>query len=66
MSTNAVQIIVRQSRAASRQLASAADSTRNLALANISTDKPHVRGPVGPDELTTYKWVAYGDGHLRS
>lgn len=32
----------------------------------ISTDKLHARGPVGPDELTTYKWVAYGNGHLRS
>lgn len=36
------------------------------AVVGISTDKLHVRGPVGPDELTTYKWVAYGDGHLRS
>jgi glutamate-5-semialdehyde dehydrogenase len=32
----------------------------------ISTDKLHARGPVGPDELTTYKWVAYGNGQLRS
>ena len=31
----------------------------------ISTDKLHARGPVGPDELTTYKWVVYGSGHLR-
>ncbi|MEE9337283.1 MAG: glutamate-5-semialdehyde dehydrogenase [Methylococcaceae bacterium] len=31
----------------------------------ISTDKLHARGPVGPDELTTYKWVVYGNGHLR-
>jgi len=35
-------------------------------VVGISTDKLHVRGPVGPDELTTYKWVAYGDGHLRT
>lgn len=35
-------------------------------VVGISTDKLHVRGPVGPDELTTYKWVAYGDGHLRN
>ena len=32
----------------------------------ISTDKLHARGPVGPDELTTYKWVVYGNGHLRN
>lgn len=31
----------------------------------ISTDKLHARGPVGPSELTTYKWVVYGNGHLR-
>jgi glutamate-5-semialdehyde dehydrogenase len=34
-------------------------------VVGISTDKLHVRGPVGPDELTSYKWVAYGEGHLR-
>jgi len=34
-------------------------------VVGISIDKLHVRGPVGPDGLTTYKWVAYGDGHLR-
>ena len=35
-------------------------------VVGISTDKLHVRGPVGPDELTSYKWVAYGNGHLRA
>jgi glutamate-5-semialdehyde dehydrogenase len=31
----------------------------------ISTDKFHARGPCGLKELTTYKYVAYGDGHIR-
>ncbi|MBN2411472.1 glutamate-5-semialdehyde dehydrogenase [candidate division KSB1 bacterium] len=35
------------------------------AVVGISTDKLHARGPVGPNDLTSYKWVVYGDGHLR-
>lgn len=31
----------------------------------ISTDRLHARGPMGLDELTTYKWVVEGQGHLR-
>ncbi len=31
----------------------------------ISTDKFHARGPCGLRELTTYKYVVIGDGHIR-
>ena len=31
----------------------------------ISTDKFHARGPCGLRELTSYKWVVTGDGHIR-
>jgi glutamate-5-semialdehyde dehydrogenase len=31
----------------------------------ISTDKFHARGPCGLKELTTYKWVVFGEGHCR-
>ena len=31
----------------------------------IATGKLHARGPVGLSELTTYKWVAYGNGQIR-
>ena len=31
----------------------------------ISTDKLHARGPMGLEELTTYKWVVFGDGQIR-
>ena len=32
----------------------------------ISTDKFHARGPCGMRELTTYKYVVRGDGHVRT
>lgn len=32
----------------------------------ISTDKFHARGPCGIDELTSYKYVVYGSGQVRS
>ncbi len=31
----------------------------------ISTQRLHARGPMGLRELTTYKWVAVGDYHVR-
>ena len=31
----------------------------------ISTDKLHARGPMGVDELTSYKWVIVGTGQIR-
>lgn len=31
----------------------------------VSTQRLHVRGPMGLRELTTYKWVAQGDYHVR-
>jgi glutamate-5-semialdehyde dehydrogenase len=32
----------------------------------ISTQKLHARGPMGLEELTTYKWVVFGDGQVRT
>lgn len=32
----------------------------------ISTDKFHARGPCGLVELTTYKYIVVGDGHVRT
>lgn len=32
----------------------------------ISTDKLHARGPMGLEELTTYKYVVTGDGTIRT
>ena len=32
----------------------------------ISTQKLHARGPMGLRELTTYKYVVYGDGQVRT
>ena len=31
----------------------------------VSTQKLHARGPMGLEELTTYKWIVLGDGHIR-
>ena len=32
----------------------------------ISTDKLHARGPMGAEDLTTYKWNGTGNGHVRT
>ncbi len=32
----------------------------------ISTQKLHARGPMGLEELTSYKWLIEGDGQIRS
>jgi glutamate-5-semialdehyde dehydrogenase len=32
----------------------------------ISTDKLHARGPMGLEELTTYKYLVYGSGQIRT
>ena len=32
----------------------------------ISTDKIGARGPMGLDELTTYKWLGFGTGQIRT
>jgi len=32
----------------------------------ISTDKLHARGPMGLEELTTYKYIVFGNGQIRT
>ncbi len=32
----------------------------------ISTQKFHARGPMGLKEVTSYKWIIFGDGQIRS
>jgi glutamate-5-semialdehyde dehydrogenase len=32
----------------------------------ISTDRIHARGPMGLDELTSYKYVVLGNGQIRA
>jgi glutamate-5-semialdehyde dehydrogenase len=66
---------------AARQFAQAVDSSAVMVNAStrfndgfelglgaeigISTDKFHARGPCGLEELTTYKYVVFGDGQVR-
>jgi len=32
----------------------------------VSTQKLHARGPMGLEQLTTYKWIGLGDWHVRA
>jgi glutamate-5-semialdehyde dehydrogenase len=32
----------------------------------VATDKLHARGPVGAEQLTTFKYVVRGDGQTRA
>ncbi len=32
----------------------------------VSTQKLHARGPMGLEELTSYKWIGVGQGHIRA
>ncbi len=74
--------IVTQSLAAARQFAVGVDSAAVMINAStrfhdggefglgaeigISTDKLHARGPCGLEELTSYKYICYGNGQTRS
>jgi glutamate-5-semialdehyde dehydrogenase len=73
--------IVTQDLAAAREFAARVDSSAVMINAStrfndgyqfglgaeigISTDKFHARGPCGLKELTTYKYVVYGEGQIR-
>lgn len=73
--------IVTEDLAASRRFTDAVDSAAVMVNAStrfndggefglgaeigISTDKFHARGPCGMNELTSYKYVVHGQGHLR-
>jgi glutamate-5-semialdehyde dehydrogenase len=75
------EAIVTSDLAAARRFTSAIDSSAVMINAStrlndggefglgaeigISTDKFHARGPCGVNELTSYKYVAYGSGQLR-
>ena len=80
-STGHSEAIVTENYSASRKFTSAVDaaavyvnaSTRFTdggefgfgAEIGISTQKLHARGPLGLSELTTFKYIVYGDGQIR-
>lgn len=73
--------IITKDLAASRKFTSAVDSSAVMVNAStrfndgqefglgaeigISTDRFHARGPCGLKELTSYKYVVHGEGHVR-
>jgi glutamate-5-semialdehyde dehydrogenase len=75
------ETIVTQNLSAARHFAAAVDSSAVMINAStrfndggqfglgaeigISTNKLHARGPCGVNELTTYKYVVYGNGQIR-
>ena len=75
------EAILTRSLAAARQFVAEVDSSAVIVNAStrfndggqlglgaeigISTDKYHARGPCGLRELTSTKWVVYGDGQVR-
>ena len=80
-SSGHTEAIVTDSQDAARRFTAAVDSAAVLVNAStrftdgaefgfgaeigISTQKLHARGPMGLAELTTTKWVVYGDGQVR-
>lgn len=80
-SSGHTEAIITTSLAAAREFASRIDSSAVMVNAStrfndggefglgaeigISTDKFHARGPCGLKELTSYKYVVYGNGQIR-
>jgi glutamate-5-semialdehyde dehydrogenase len=80
-SSHHTEAIVTGDLAAARQFAARVDSSAVMINAStrfndgfefglgaeigISTDKYHARGPCGVQELTSYKYIVYGDGQIR-
>jgi len=80
-SSQHTEAIITQNIAAAREFAARIDSSAVMINAStrfndggcfglgaeigISTDKFHARGPCGVNELTSYKYVVYGNGQVR-